>query len=32
MFALLQQFGRRKNAIAPQILSTAVERYRSTIN
>lgn len=24
MFALLQQFGRRKNAIAPQILSTAV--------
>jgi hypothetical protein len=24
MFALLQQFGRRKNAIAPQILATAV--------
>lgn len=32
MFALLQQFGKRKNAIAPQILATAVERYRSTIN
>lgn len=32
LFALLQQFGRRKNAIAPQILTTAVERYRSAIN
>jgi ABC-type uncharacterized transport system substrate-binding protein len=32
LFSFLQQFGRKKNAVAPQLLSLAVDRYKSTIN
>lgn len=32
LFSFLQQFGKKKNAIAPQLFKLAVERYRGNLN
>lgn len=32
LFAFLQLFGKKKNAIAPQLFKLAVDRYRNTLN